>query len=709
MAHRLHGIIAFLLLLAIHSSAFAQGQPRDVNGTMWTFDNPPLEHFQAAYGFTPDQAWLDDVRMSALRFGGGCSASFVSADGLVMTNYHCGIESVDKVTGEGENLRVDGFYAPTLADERKVPGLFVDQLAEIHDVTGEIIGAMSAAADAEAAFAARDKAIEEITQRFTADGLRCEVVTFYNGARYSAYRYRRYDDVRLVFNSELHFAFFGGIYDFWAYPRWSFDCDLFRVYDNDKPLKTEHYFRWSEGGAAENDAVFVVGNPGRTNRLSTADMLEYERDVNMPYVVQMVNDRKEILEEQVRRQPELGPGLFDEIFGIVNAQEAYAGRLLALRDDELLAKRRAFDEDFRTKLKAIPDAWARYGDIWADIREVTTGQRDIAPDLLALRTGGFAASALLTRAGMLAEWIEQMAKPEEERDERYRGRSADLLARSLTRPIGEDPTEGIAVLGRQLQRMATLLRPDDEVMRFALKGQKPQTAAARLSGGTVLRDSVVMAGIVERRSLEGVDDDLIRLAQLMIPRNRAASARSQELVSRIRALTSELGKAQYEVYGSSIPPDATFTLRISDGVVTGYAYNGTLAPTHTTFYGMYDHHYSFKDSPAAWDAMMGGNAWELPPRWKNPPAEFDLATPMNFISTTDIIGGNSGSAIINRNREVVGLAFDGNIESLAGAYIFAPEKGNRTIGVHSQGILEALRHVYNATRIVEEIERSRSN
>lgn len=709
MAYRRTGILVFMLFLTLAFSVFAQEDPREVNGRMWTFDDPPVERFRSLYGFEADQDWLDDVRKSALRFGGGCSASFVSAEGLVMTNYHCGIESVDKVTVGDENLRVNGFYAVTLEDERQVPELYVDQLMEIVDVTGEIVGAMSVGTNAEEAFAARDSAMKVVTERLTTDGLRCEVVSFYNGARFSAYRYKRHNDVRLVFSSELHFAFFGGIYDFWAYPRWSFDCDLFRVYEDGKPLQTEHYFRWSASGAAEDEAVFVVGNPGRTNRLVTADMLAYERDVNMPYIVQLVTDRKETLENVVRNNPEQGPVLFDEIFGIVNAQEAYAGRLIGLRDDELMAARKRFDEDFRTKLKANEDAWERYGDLWAGIRSVTVEQRAIAPDLLALRTGGFGMSAFLTRAGMIVDWVGQMGKPEDERDPQHQGKMAELLARRLSSPVKDAMDVEIDALARQLKRMQNMLQPDNKALKIALKGEEPEVAARRLLAGTVLKDSVVLAGIIDRRSLDGINDDLLDLAAHMLPRHRAAAERSQELAGKLRDLTGQLGKAQYDVYGSSIPPDATFTLRISDGVVSGYPYNGTIAPTHTTFYGMYDHHHSFKGSRAAWDAMMGGNAWELPPRWKTPPPGLDLSTPMNFISTTDIIGGNSGSAIINRKKEVVGLAFDGNIESLAGAYIFAPEKGNRTIGVHSQGIIEALRHTYKATRIVDEIERGRNN
>ncbi len=708
MAHRRFSIFIVLCFTAITMHAFAQqDDPRSVNGRMWTFDYPPMEHFKAAYDFAPDAAWLADVRMSALRFGGGCSASFVSAEGLVMTNFHCGLESVQQVTRENEDLRRNGFYAATLDDERKVADLYVDQLVNIQDVTDEVIGAMRGAENAQQAFDARDAAIGEITKRLTTGGLRCEVVTFFNGARYSAYQYKRYDDVRLVFSSELNFAFFGGIYDFWAYPRYSFDCDMFRVYDNGKPLKTEHYFRWSSKGAAEDEPVFVVGNPGRTSRLVTADMLAYERDANMPNLVQMVTDRKEVLETWIRQHPEEGDSWFDELFGIVNAQEAYAGRLLGLRDDELMAKRKAFDDAFRAGLKKNTAAWAKYGDLWEKIREVTREQQKIAGDLYGLRSGGFGISGYMTRAAMLVTWIDQMNKPEDEREKRYQGAGADLIARVIAKPVEVAMEMDKMTLARQLRRMQHLLGSDDPVMQIALDGQSPEQAAERLLKETVLNDTTALGGVIERRSLDGVNDPLLAMVQRMMPRSQAAQERSHLLVEELKVLTRELGEAQYEVYGASIPPDATFTLRISDGIVTGYPYNGTVAPPWTTFYGMYDHYYSFKDSKEAWDAMMGGNAWALPDRWKNPPAVFDLATPMNFISTTDIIGGNSGSAIINRNGEVVGLAFDGNIESLAGAYIFAPEKGNRTIGVHSAGILEALRHVYKADRIVEEIEGGR--
>jgi hypothetical protein len=675
------------------------------NGTMWTFDRPPTEYFTETYGFTPEQKWYDDVRMSALRFANHCSASLISPEGLVMTNYHCGIDAVISVSEEGEDLRRDGFYAQRLEDERRVPGLYVDQLVEIIDVTDEVIGAMTGAEDAEAAFRLRDEKIAEIEKRLTGEKHPVQVVSFYSGARFSAYRYRRYDDVRLVFSSELAFAFFGGIYDFWSYPRYSFDCDLFRVYEDGKPLKSKHYFRWSREGAAPGDPIFVVGNPGRTGRLVTADMLTYDRDLRVPFLVQLLTDRKEILEAWIKEHPEDAAAYFDEFFGVVNGQEAYSGRLIGLRDEELIARRRAFDARFRAEVMKDPALAQEYGKLWDGIADIVRQRRDLGRDILAMRSSGLGVSARIARAAQILQWRAQMQLPEDERDQRYQGNAAVLLRRQLLAPIEAEAMIEDLTLQRQLALMQTVLG-DDPLMREILQDGSPEEAATRMQAASVLDDSVQVAAILDGND-GAVTDPFITLASEMLRRSEEAARSDAPLGAALQQLRSELGRALYAVYGDRIPPDATFTLRISDGVVEGYTYNGTIAPPITTFHGMFDRHRSFRDSDLAWDAMMNGNAFDLPPRWKNVPAAFDANTPINFASTCDIIGGNSGSPVINTQREIVGLAFDGNIESLPGEFIFAPDRGNRTISVHSEGILESLRHVYGADRIVEEIEAGR--
>ncbi|MBM4059710.1 MAG: S46 family peptidase [Planctomycetes bacterium] len=703
-------LVSVLLAAAcLGAAALAQTDQKPVllNGTMWTFDHPPTARFAEAYGFAPDAAWFDDVRMSALRFANHCSASFVSAEGLVMTNFHCGLDGVKAVTRDGENLRRDGFYAATLEQERKVPGLFVEQLVEIQDVTGEVLGATNGAADHKAALAARTAAIAAIEQRLTEAPLRCQVVTFYHGAKFAAYRYRKYDDVRLVFSSELAFAFFGGIYDFWAYPRYSFDCDLFRVYEGGKPLATPHWFRWSQNGAAPGEPVFVVGNPGRTGRLVTAEMLEFERDFRAPFVVAMLDNMMAGARQAIRADPETADAAFDEYFGIVNSQEAYTGRLLGLRDAELIARRRAFDRQTREAIRKDPVLEAEYGSLWDDVAALVGKLRQHAPDLQALRPAGRGTSEYLRRAAAIVGYCEQMGRPEAERAAELRGTGAAAQRRRLQKPLAVDAQREAAALAAQLRMMQQMLPAGDPLLQQTLAGGTAEAAAARLLGETVLGDEGRLAQLLDATSLEDNQDPLVRLARVMVARNGAAAAATAPLAQELEQKSQRLGEALYKVYGNGIPPDATFTLRISDGVVDGYVYNGTVAPPFTTFYGMLDRNRSFAQVPDAWDALMNGNAFGLPERWRNPPVAFDLGTPMNFVSTCDIIGGNSGSPVINRDKQIVGLAFDGNAEGLPGDFIFAPDRGNRTISVHSQGILQALRHVYGAARVVDEIERSR--
>ena len=696
-----------LVLLAISSLAAGApaqdtGAPVLLNGKMWTFDHPPTDWFASAYGFTPDAAWFDDVRMSALRFADHCSASFVSAEGLVMTNFHCGLDGVKAVTKDGEDLRHNGFYAATLEDERKVPGLFVEQLVGIEDVTAEVVAATTAAgAEAQAA------AIAAIEKRLGASPVRCQVVTFYNGALFAAYLYRRYDDVRLVFSSELSFAFFGGIYDFWAYPRYSFDCDLFRVYADGVPLATPHYFHWSRNGAAPGEPVFVVGNPGHTGRLVTADMLELDRDFRAPFIVALLDNLMATDRQAIRAHPETAAAAFDDYFGVVNSQEAYEGQLRGLRDSELIARRRAFDQRARAAVLADPALAAQYGSLWDDIGALTAQLRQHAADFYGLRTNWRGGCEQLRRAAAIATWQAQMALPEEQRAPAFRGDAAAGLRQRLLQPAKLDAARELAALTAQLRLMQQLLASDDALLQEALAGDTAAAAAARLLGATALGDPTKIAGLLDAASPDDGADPFVRLAGAMAARNSKAAAATAPLSQQLEQKSQLLGSALYRIYGNGIPPDATFTLRISDGVVDGYVCNGTIAPPVTTFYGMLDRNRAFAGVPAAWDALLDGNAFDLPERWRNPPQAFDLGTPMNFVSTCDIIGGNSGSPVINRQKEIVGLAFDGNTESLPGEFIFAPDKGNRTISVHSQGILEALRHVYGAKRVVEEIERSR--
>ncbi|MCB2204051.1 S46 family peptidase [bacterium] len=669
------------------------------SGRMWTFEDAPKQYLQETYNFNPGQEWFDDVRMSALRFATWCSASFVSADGLVMTNHHCSRSPLVQVQKEGEHLLDNGFFAETLEDERKVPDLFVEQLVDIRDVTADVQSAMDAVEDPAARLEARDKKIDEIKAAAEEEtGNRAQVVTLYNGGKYSLYIYKRYNDVRLVLAPEIQAAHFGGEWDNFTYPRYGLDCTFFRVYDDDgKPYKPDHFFNWSQAGAAEGEAVFVVGNPGSTSRLSTTEQLEYYRDVQYPFISDLLNNRMEVLLTYTEMHPDKKEEMRTDILSIANGQKAYMGRLDGLRNDVLMQRRRDFDRQFKAEVMKRPELAEKYGHVWDEIAETRAATRAIAPELYGFRNSGLGISKHFAKASQLAVLAEQLAKPEAERDDSFQGQKLDLVKKQFSKPITEDPDLERLTLQKQLMAMKKLLGADDPVMMELLQGRNCKDAATALLSSSKLADSVAIASLVmgAPSSITQSRDPFIVAARMALPRYQEAVEVSQANSARDQVNRALLGRALFDVYGTDIPPDATFTLRIADGVVEGYEYNGTKAPAHTTFYGMYDRHYSFP----------GEEAWALPERWQNPPEEFDMSTPLDFASTNDIIGGNSGSPMINRKGEIVGLIFDGNIESLPGDFIFAEDMGNRTVSVHSSGILEAVRHIFKAERVARELER----
>jgi predicted small lipoprotein YifL len=669
------------------------------SGRMWTFEAAPVEYFQKTYNFRPTQEWLDDVRLSSLRMSTGCSASFVSGDGLVMTNHHCARGTFAGIQKEGENLLATGFFAERLEDERKIPNVYFEQLVAIRDVSAEIHAAMDAAATDEARLEIRGKTIEEIQKRAEEEsGNRAQVVTLYHGGRYSLYLYKRFDDVRLVLAPELQIAHFGGDYDNFTYPRYCLDFTFVRLYDKDgKPYKPDNFFNWSKKGAKENEAVFVIGNPGSTNRLSTADQLAYYRDVQYPFVFNMLNDRMEAMLLYVEMHPEKKQEMKTQILGISNGQKSFMGRLDGLRDDVLMQRRRDFDRQFQAEVMKRPELKTKYGNVWSEIAKTRETMRTVTSDLFGLRVNGLGVSAHYAKAAALATLAAQLQKSEEERDAQFKAGKLDLTKRALAKPLGTDADMEMLTLERQLKTMAVQLGNADPVLGVLLQGRTFKDAAKALPAESVLSDSVKLAALIDGapQSILQSRDPFIVAGVLAHPRLASASKVANEMSARDEVSRTLLGRALYDVYGTDIPPDATFTLRIADGVVKGYEYNGTKAPVSTTFYGMYDRYHS----------NTGSEEWELPARWKTPPAGLDLSTPMDFVSTNDIIGGNSGSPMVNIDREIVGLIFDGNIESLPGDFIFAEDAGNRTVSVHSSGILEAIRHAFKAERVAKELER----
>ena len=661
------------------------------NGKMWTFDFPPTDYFAQTYHFNPTKEWFDKARLASLRLP-GCTASFVSEDGLIMTNHHCARGSLERVQKEGEKLVEDGFYAPTLEEERKAP-VWVDQLVVMEDVTKEVAAAYDSGTTDSAKTANRMAKFAEIQKKYyekfkatTKDSMIFQIYSFYNGGRYSLYGYKRYTDLRLVYAPEEKAAFYGGDPDNFTYPRYDFDCSFFRVYEDGKPLKTADFFRFSKEGAKDGEAVFVIGNPGRTSRLLAYSQLETLRDIQYPVAIEGLRSRMNAMSDYVAKHPDQKLKYMNQIFGVSNSLKAITGYLGGLRDPYLMAKKKDFESKFRSAIVNSPELKNKYGDPWKDIAGFESDQRrilgEVTPFTYTGRSQYFALSARLVNQAL---GLPDMA-------EGPRGQAAGA---GLMFPANFVPEIETSLLADQLAFMKSYLGDKNEAFNKLLGTMTPAQAAEQLASTSAVGSKEKFEALASAKP-EEILKSTDPIISFVVQMQSHATELRRKLAKNFRdeaPKVQELGRAMYEVYGTSIPPDATFSLRIADGVVKGYAYNGTLAPPVTTFYGLYDRYYSFdKKDP-----------WELTPRWANPPADLKLSTPMNFVSTNDIIGGNSGSPVVDKDLNVVGLIFDGNIESLPGDIIY-DETTNRSVSVHSAGLLEGLEKIYKADRLVKELE-----
>ena len=662
--------IAPLIIHAQQTTNLDDVQPgRFDQGKMWTFENPPVEYFQEAYGFTPTQEWMDDIRKSALRFASWCSASFISSNGLIMTNHHCSRGVVASVMNEGENFDENGFYAETLEAERQVPDLYVDQMVMVADITEEV-----AKSNLEP-----DSALSVITEQYKQKegwtGLELETRTFYSGGKYSLYGFKRYNDVRLVLYPELPLGYYGGDPDNFTYPRYNLDFTFFRAYDEDgNPFQPENYFQFNPKGAEENDPVFVIGNPGSTGRYLTMAQLYYQRDVTAPAIVSLVSNRKEILLIAAEEEQDVykKDSIVNFAFSLSNSEKAYRGRLDGLNDPYLMTKKEKKEESLRKNANPENDPWSEIED---NAKEATK----------------YYAEAIFLSPNGLRGKINQLIHKLKEYQTALEGNDEEAI--SENQQALTDLTDGIDINLEKALFSALLLELEEhsrqDYIKSLLGGMEPRAKAEQVMQESLLLNEPDKFFKLKANKLD--KEALFAFSEVFPEKQQEAGATLSRINGANTELQSQVMNISFQASGLSSPPDATFSLRIADGIVKGYEYNGTTAPYKTTYFGLYDRHYSYdREYP-----------WNLPERWQNPSMEL-LKSPLNFVSTTDIIGGNSGSPVINQNAEVVGLAFDGNIESLPGYFIF-DDQYNRTVSVHAGGIAAAVKYIYKATRLLPEL------
>ncbi|OGV09675.1 MAG: hypothetical protein A2499_18645 [Stygiobacter sp. RIFOXYC12_FULL_38_8] len=699
-----------VILVAFTAIAFAQSiyEPRDLSkvesslkdmGKMWTFDNVPLDVFEKELGFRPTEDWLKDVQMSALSFGGGCSAAFVSEDGLIMTNHHCGRNNLPALSPKGEDYLRDGYYAKTLAEELKVTGLFVDQLIMIEDVTKDVIDALNLGKDDNEKVKLRNEKIKSLEEKYSKDsGLLYRIVQLYNGGKYSLYGYKHYTDIRLVMAPDFQIASTGWDWDNFTYPRYELDFMFFRAYENDKPAKTEKHFTWSKKGAKEGEPIFVVGNPGRTQRLYSVAQLEFFRDKTYKYTLLQQNEMYKVYYEMFQSQPERYTELLNMVMGIGNGRKSYAGRYMGLRDEYIMTKKRDFEKKLREKVNASPELKAKYGHVWDAIKTNIDEMRKYVDEATAFNYSPRSSSIYMPIAEKVMKYAAQMKLTEDKRESDYKGDKLTATIQSIF-PEKVDFEFQKKILRANANYIRGILGDEHPLIKRMFGTTKNEEAATYILNNSLLSTKEKLNELLKKSPDEILNsgDPFIYFLQNTQEKIKEARMKLSEINNTLTVLNQLLGEVAYKVYGDQIPPDATGTLRIQDGKIEGYEYNGTLAPGKTTYFGLWDRWNSFGQKPYPWG---------LHPRWQTIPQGLDLATPIAFASTNDIVGGNSGSSVINANKEVIGLVHDGNLESLAGDFIFLPEN-NRAVATDSHGLIEALKYVYKTDRLIKELENSK--
>ena len=660
---------------------------------MWPFNNVP-ESLKQRYGWAPDQKWLDHVRLASVRFNNGGSGSFVSSTGLVLTNHHVGSDCIQKISTADHDYVTTGYLAKAASEEVKCPDLELDVLEGVRDVTVEVNAVVkpdqSPAQILEAQKGEQAKLEKECHEK---TGLRCETVTLYEGGEYDLYRYRKYTDVRLVAAPEKQIAFFGGDPDNFTYPRWDIDFALFRIYENGQPVRPEHFLKWNSAGAREGELVLVSGNPGSTSRLETLAQLEFQRDAFYPSLVDWLERRAKLVHDFSEKSTEnarIGAGF---LFSVENALKAARGRLEALRNPNLMSKKANEERDLRAAVEARPELTgsARAWDAIASAEKAYAAryQRELLMERVET-------SRLMQFAQTIVRYVAEKPKANEKRLEEFRDSNLQSLEFALYSPAPIYPSLEKLRLGQSFQSMTDGLGAEDAFVKKVLAGKTAQQRADELVGGTRLADVSFRKSFVEggSRTVEDSTDPMVVFARQTDPDLRDLRKWREDNVESVEKTSgASVARAFFAVRGKTTYPDATFTLRLAYGPVKGYTENGRPIPYQTTFSGMFAH-----------AEEHGGQApFDLPERLLKARARIDSGAPVNFVTTADVTGGNSGSPVLNTKGELVGLVFDGNIQTLGNDFVYTDEQA-RTVGVHPMAIITLLRSVYEAVSIADELE-----
>jgi len=683
----------FAALLLVLALTFPIGAAVLADEGMWTFDNPPVKMLKERYGFEPTKEWLDHVRLASVRFNDGGSGSFVSPNGLVLTNHHVARGQLQKVSTPTNDLVMNGFYARTAAEEMKCPDLELNVLMSMEDVTAQVTAAIKPGMSDKQANDARKAAIAKIEKKsLEKTKLRSDVVSLYQGGEYWLYRYKKYTDIRLVFAPEVQAAFFGGDPDNFTYPRYDIDMALFRVYENDKPIQSPAFLKWNPKGASDGDLVFVSGHPGSTDRLRTYAELEMSRDHGYPYILEYLDREIGVAKAYAARGPEQAREAANLVFGLENSLKALNGEYQGLRNVSLMEKKAKEEQEFRTRVASKPELASAYGASWDDIANAQKKYLERFKEFNYRRYSGY---SLPADAQTIVRYVVEVRKPDGERLEEYHDAGLESLRFGLFSPAPVYPGLEEVLLASSLRTSLEKLGPEDPFVKAALDGRTPEEVAKELVAGTKLGDRAFRKSLIDggEKAVAASTDPLIVFARRLDPIRREMRKWYEDNIQSVEVASGEkIGKARFAVYGKEAYPDATFTLRLSYGAIKGYPMNGTQAPSKTTLYGLYDRAASFDFEPP----------FDLPSRYVEGKAKLDLATPVDFVTTCDIIGGNSGSPVVNRDGEIVGVIFDGNIESLIGSFVYDDATG-RSVAVHTAVMTEVLTKLYGAEGIVKEL------